>query len=143
MAGFSIPFDQLAAKVKADIRTTVQKSTQELFAAVVKRTPVDTGRARANWNASQGSADGTATESTDQQRGAAEAQRAGTFEPGGVVYLANGLPYARTLEYGEYPNPPKHPSGKTVNGYSKQASQGMVRLSAAEFSQYVQRVISK
>jgi len=37
------------------------------------------------------------------------------------------------LEYGLYPNPPKHPTGKTVGGYSTQAPAGMVRISVAEF----------
>jgi hypothetical protein len=140
---FSIPIAKLAEKVKADLQTTVQKSTQQVFAAVVKRTPVDTGRARANWNASQGALDTTTTDSTDQARGAAEAARAGAMPAGGVVYLANSLPYARTLEYGEYPNPPKKPTGKTVNGFSKQAPQGMVRLSAQEYEAYVRRVVSE
>lgn len=143
MAGFSIPLAQLAAKVKVDLDTVVRKSTLEVFGAVVKKTPVDTGRARANWNASQGAVDTTTTASTDQGRGTAEALKAGAIPSGGVVYLANSLPYIRTLEYGGYPNPPKKGTGKTVNGFSKQAPAGMVRLTAQEFSDYVQKVIKE
>ena len=42
--------------------------------------------------------------------------------------MANNLPYARVVEYGGYPNPPKSPTGKTVNGFSKLAPAGMVRI---------------
>ena len=48
----------------------------------------------------------------------AEIQRTGA---GGVTYLSNSLPYAVPLE----------------NGWSKQAPQGMVKLTAQEFPQYV------
>jgi hypothetical protein len=143
MAGFSIPLAQLAAKVKADLDTVVRKSTVQLFSAVVKKTPVDTGRARSNWNASHGTADTTTTTSTDQGRGAAEAVKAGTLPTGGVVYLANSLPYIRKLEYGEYPNPPKKGTGKTVAASPRRRPQGMVRLTAQEFSDYVQKAIKE
>ncbi|SUB33304.1 putative bacteriophage protein [[Pasteurella] mairii] len=51
---------------------------------------------------------------------------------GDTWYLATDKPYAPMLEYGTYPNPPTHPTGKTVNGFSKQAPQGMVRISVQE-----------
>jgi hypothetical protein len=47
---------------------------------------------------------------------------------GQTFYMANSLPYARTVEYGKYPNPPKNPTGKTVNGFSRQAPAGMARI---------------
>lgn len=143
MAGFSIPLAQFAEKVKSDLNTVVQKSTQQVFDAVLKKSPVDTGRFRANWNVSKDAVNAATTDSTSQARGEAEVAKALTLEAGGVVYMANGLPYARALEYGLYPNPPKKPTGKTVGGFSKQAPAGMVRLTAQEFSDYVQRVIKK
>jgi Bacteriophage HK97-gp10, putative tail-component len=143
MTGFSIPFAKLAEKMKSDLDTVVRKSTLQVFDAVVKKTPVSTGRARANWNVSKGAVDTSTTESTDASRAAAQVAKAGEIPSGGVVYLANSLPYARTLEYGGYPNPPKGGKGKTIGGYSKQAPAGMVRLSAQEWTEYVQRVIAK
>jgi 2-keto-4-pentenoate hydratase len=140
---FSIQLAQLAAKVKADLDTTVRKSTLQVFSAVVQKTPVDTGRARANWNVSRGAPDATTTESTNQARGQEEAAKALNEPAGGVVYLANGLPYIRTLEYGGYPNPPKKGKGKTAGGFSKQAPAGMVRTTAAEFDEHVRKVIAK
>lgn len=143
MARFSIPLAQLAERMKLDLDTVVRKSTVQVFDAVVKKTPVDTGRARANWNVSRGAPDSTATASTNQARAATEVQKALAEPAGGVVYLANGLPYARVLEYGEYPNPPKGGKGKTAGGFSRQAPAGMVRISAVEFSDYVQRVVEQ
>lgn len=80
------------------------------------------GRFKANWNVSFGAADTTTTTSTDVSRGNAEAEKALTLPLGGVMYISNGLPYARRLEY---------------EGWSTQAPAGMVRVSAINFAQYV------
>jgi lysozyme family protein len=48
------------------------------------------------------------------------------------MYLTNSLPYAMTIEYGGYPNPPKNPTGKTIGGFSTQAPAGVVRVTAEE-----------
>lgn len=143
MSGWSIPLDQLAAKVQLDLETVARKSTLDVFKAVVLKSPVDTGRFRANWNVSQGAPDTTVTDSTDKGRAQAEVGKVTALPVGGVTYLSNSLPYAQVLEYGLYPNPPKNPTGKTVGGYSTQAPQGMVRLSALEYNDYVQKAIGK
>lgn len=127
MAGFSIPLAQLAAKMKLDVETVARKSTLDVFRAVALRSPVDTGRFRANWNVSYGVPDTTTTASTDQTRANREAAKALTLPLGSVTYMVNALPYAAKLE----------------NGYSKQAPIGFVKLSALEFSEYVQRAIAK
>lgn len=121
MSGWSIPLDRLAKKTGANIELVARKATADLFGAVVRRSPVDTGRFRANWNVGYGNPDYTVTASTDQSRGTSEALKPLALPVGGVVFLSNGLVYARRLEY----------------GYSQQAPGGMVRVSAAEFSGYV------
>lgn len=126
MATFSIPLARLAEKMRLDVETVVQKSTLDVFRSVVLKSPRDTGRFVANWNTSYATPNAATTQSTDQARGLAEAALAATLPVGNVVYLSNGLPYARRLEY----------------GYSKQAPSGMVRLAALEFDQYVQRAIA-
>jgi hypothetical protein len=141
MAGWSIPLDKLTEKVQVDLETVARKATLDVFKAVAKRSPVDTGRFRANWNVSYGAPDEAVTASTDKARLNTEVQKAMTLPVGGVVYMSNALPYAQVLEYGGYPNPPKSPTGKTVGGYSTQAPRGMVRLSALEFNDYVQKAI--
>lgn len=46
--------------------------------------------------------------------------------------ISTGVPYAPVVEFGLYPNPPKGGKGKTKDGYSTQAPQGMVRISIKE-----------
>ncbi len=125
MSGFSIPFDKLAEKAKLDLDTVVKKATIELFSAVVRRSPVDTGRFRANWNVSQGTPDAISTDSVDQNRAENEIEKVLSFAIGGKYYLTNGLPYAARLE----------------NGYSDQAPAGMIRLSVTEYDTYVRKAI--
>jgi hypothetical protein len=72
-------------------------------------TPVDTGRARANWFVSEGAPRLETTESTTP------AQRP-KLEGRTVIYITNSLPYIVPLEY----------------GHSGQAPHGMVRKAIAE-----------
>jgi hypothetical protein len=143
MAGWSIPIDKLAAKMELDLVTVARNSTKDVFTSVNYKSAVDTGRFRGNWNVSYGAPDLTVTDNTDASRAEREIAKVDTLPVGGIVYLCNSLPYARVLEYGLYPNPPKSPTGKTQGGYSKQTPQGMVRITALEFHDYVQKAISK
>ena len=56
-----------------------------------------------------------------------------TANPDNVKFisLSNNLPYIRHLEYGLYSQNSK--TGKTVNGFSTQAPNGMFRISVAQF----------
>ena len=141
--GWSIPLDKLAEKAQLDLELTARRATLNVFTAVKFHSPVDTGRLRANFNVSQGAVDTTVTNSTDASRMDREINKVMTLPIGGVTYLSNSLSYARTIEYGEYPNPPKNPTGKTAGGYSIQAPQGFMRISALEFNDYVKRAIEK
>ena len=100
-----------------------------MYSSIVKKTPVDTGRARANWNISVGSPDLTTTEETRKSPKPMK-NMAGNLDDESI-FISNNLPYITTLEYGGYPNPPKKDGGKTVNGYSKQAPEGMVGVTLA------------
>jgi hypothetical protein len=117
---WSIPLDKLAAKQKASVDTIARKATFALFNAVQQRSPVDTGRFRGNWQATQGALGVGTSNTTDPQGSIAgsEAMKALSFPVGDTVYFTNNLPYARRLEY----------------GYSRQAPAGMVRLSVREFA---------
>lgn len=125
MSGFSIPLDRLAAKYGAKLEDVVRKSTFDLFRSVTEKSPVDTGRFRANWNVSQGAPDFTTTLSTNQGRLSAEVGKAARLPAGSVTFLSNGLPYARRLEF----------------GWSQQAPSGMVRISVLEYRRFVERAI--
>jgi hypothetical protein len=122
---WSIPLDRLAQRAQLELTTVARKVTFDLFREVVLRSPVDTGRFRANWNVTYGSPNYGVSNSTAQARGFGEAAKALTLPVGGLVYLANGLQYAAPLEFGS----------------SKQAPQGMVRLSVQRVNDFVARAI--
>lgn len=121
---WSIPIERLAERAGLKLDTVTRKVTLDLFTSVVQKSPVDTGRFKGNWNF--GTTPNLSVSATiNAARGLSEAQKALGIPAGGVVYLSNGLPYARRLEY----------------GYSQQAPAGMVRLSVREFRQFVARAI--
>lgn len=126
------------------IALDVRKTALDLFTRVILKTPVDTGAARNSWGVSTGA---TAEPPAPNLGGGIGAMTVAVAAApvGGTIWLSNGLPYIRVLEYGLYPNPPKRGSWvkgskgspghweiKSVNGYSKQAPQGMVRVSIEE-----------
>lgn len=153
MSEWSTSFEQLAEKQGKRIHTVVRQFALSLFSRVVKRSPVDTGRFRANWNVSYGAPDTSTMTRVDPTGGTttnAIKQAVLSLPVGATIWLANSLPYARTLEYGEYPNPAKHGSKKrketemtihTVGGFSMQAPHGMVRVSVAEYAAAMKEAI--
>lgn len=155
MGDWSIPLELLAEKAKKDIATVVRLFTIEVFSRIVQRSPVDTGRFRANWNISYNVIDDSTSANADASSGAklgAVHQAVLSFPVGGIVYLCNSLPYAIPLEYGLYPNPPKMGSKKrgedgiaihVIDGYSMQAPGGMVRLTAREASDAVKNLVGQ
>lgn len=125
MAKWSIPLDQLAERVKLDLETVARKVMLDLFNNVLARSPVDTGRFHANWVAGLGVPVRETVESTDQERGRQEAQRAARLDLGGTIYFTNSLPYAIRLE----------------NGWSQQAPSGMVKLALADADNAVKKAL--
>lgn len=121
---WSIPVATLAARAGLRVETVARKIVFELFKAVVLRSPVDTGRFRANWNVGVGAPDYTTTDVKNPS--ATPFDAALNVKLGGLVCLSNGLPYARRLE----------------NGYSQQAPQGMIRLTVAELSQHINTALA-
>ena len=121
--------NSIVNRVNKRIDTVIRKSTIELFGSVIKMTPVDTGRAKGNWQCSIGS---PITSETDRLDSAALGSTNGSVAfsevtktvkgTGHVVWLTNNVPYIRKLEYS--------PPGK---GGSTQAPGGMVRLSLQRF----------
>jgi hypothetical protein len=123
MSGWSIPLQVLADRSGQRLETVARKVSFDVFRAVALRSPVDTGRFRANWNVSYGTPDLGVTASTNQARSTQQVARSLSLPVGGVVFMANGLPYAEELEFGS----------------SKQAPVGMVRVTVREFENYVRR----
>jgi len=119
---FSVDLSKAIEKAKGRTEIVVKKIALELFSNIVYKSPVLTGRFRANWNCSIGSVDKSTSEATDKEgSGAIGRVRAEVTKytlDGRSIYLANSLPYAERLE----------------NGWSDQAPQGMVRLSIIEIN---------
>ncbi len=125
MGTFSIPLAALAARSQASMETVVRRVTLDIYTRAVQRSPVDTGRFRANWNISYGTPDVTFTDATNQSRSLSQLAKTASLPVGGVSFLANGLPYANELEFGS----------------SKQAPMGMIRVTVNEFAQAVAQAV--
>lgn len=114
--------DAIVNRVNRRIDTVIRKSTIELFSGVVKMTPIDTGRARGNWQCTIGSPATSEIDRIDPKGSGVNKEINSTVKTGAIVYLSNNVPYIRKLEY--------YPPGK---GGSIQAPQGMVRISLQRF----------
>jgi hypothetical protein len=111
------------------LELVARKVALELFRRVILKTPVDKGRARANWQASLGSPATGTVDATDKTKSGGPTFRtvvaaSAGFNVGDTIYLANNLPYIRRLE----------------EGYSQQAPAGMVALTVQEFAQVVNQI---
>lgn len=117
---FALDVRAFVEKAKGNAELAARKVVIEVVNSLVLKSPVDTGRFRANWNISYGTPVQTISDATDKsgsgaiQRGTAVGL---TFPIGQTVWITNALPYALPLEYGS----------------SKQAPNGMVRRTQAEF----------
>jgi hypothetical protein len=117
---FASDMQKMAKKVGGSFDDTVRSSIMQVFSLAIEGTPVDTGRAKGNWQCTLDSPAEGVLDVEDKagnatiQKMKAVAQNA----PGKVCFLTNNLPYIRRLEY----------------GHSKlQAPNGWVRLTVQEF----------
>lgn len=117
---FALQVGRWADKARGNADLVTRKVVMEMVSRVVLRTPVDTGRARANWQTTIGAPASTTLEAVDKAGSGAinrGVEISGRFPMGSTVWISNGLPYASRLEY----------------GWSQQAPSGMVRVTVAEF----------
>lgn len=92
---------------------------------IIKKTPVDTGRAIGAWVATIDAIDSYIAEGIRTEDSAlAQALIKAKLAVGHNFYLTNNLPYILKLEYGS----------------SKQAPQGMVRLTVAQISEDLKKL---
>lgn len=131
MTTFTVDIQKFIEKTNVGADKFVRKVCLDLMTGIVLKTPVDTGRARANWQASIDTpVAGTVAFEGDTGKGIqAPASSAGSAASigggmdavakatGRVFWLVNNLPYISRLEYG---------------AWSKQAPHGMVRTTIAE-----------
>lgn len=126
MTAFALDLSKAIEKAKGQTEAVIKKAAFSVFQSVIQKSPVDTGRFRANWNLSVGNPDLSTSEATDKTGSASIGKVASGIAQyklaDGSIFLTNNLPYAMRLE----------------NGWSqKQAPNGMVRLSIVEFNNYL------
>ena len=111
-------FTDIIHRVEGNIDTEVRALTLGVFGSVIKMTPVDTGRAKGNWQCTIGAPASGETDTLSE--GAALIAMIGVVPRGAgqCVFLTNNLPYIQRLEY---------------DAHSSQAPAGMVRISIARF----------
>lgn len=116
-------FSALIKRVGDKADNVVRKTAMQLGTSFVMRSPVDSGRFRANWM--YGVALNTDTTTDMDTSGNTSLYRINSglegWKAGQSIFLTNSLPYAFRLEY----------------GWSQQAPSGMVRLTVAEFSTHL------
>lgn len=118
MTTFTLDINNFAKKVGAEADKKVREVCLKLYSDITYGTPVDTGRAQANWFTSIGS---PSSQTIEYEGGGAAAAGVaiGRSMPdiakatGNILWITNNLPYIYRLEY---------------EGWSKQAPRGMVRI---------------
>ncbi|MHB0806009.1 HK97 gp10 family phage protein [Stutzerimonas nitrititolerans] len=126
---FSDDVRRFSAKAAEAHDKIARTAALELFTGVIRSTPVDTGRARGNWQTSVGQPTPNEIE-RDDKSGAqviGEVQARTPERAGQEVFLTNNLPYIYSLEYGS----------------SKKAPEGMVRINFARVQKIVAKAIAK
>lgn len=127
MSDFELQLDKFIDDLEGPVLiSAIQKTVIDIYTGVIKKTPVDTGAARASWllgfynppsgdnaNFSGGEAAATSFGLTHMQT------KLSTMTEPSVVFITNNLDYIEYLE----------------NGKSDQAPYGMVALTIAEVSE--------
>ena len=130
MSKFTLDIQSFVAKAKKNPETVMRSVSLKLFSAIIKASPVDTGRFRGNWQTT-GVTPATGLIAGVDPTGNKAVNSAATFitnAPGWDTFtLTNNLPYAERLEY----------------GWSKQAPVGMVRVNIARFQQLINEEAAK
>lgn len=136
-AGFNADLNAFADALELELDQVVRKIAFEAHSSVSKKTPVDTGRARANWNLSAGSIDNSTVPEMGKGTGEHKGQSSPPSSPSpkavemkqgdgeDVIYITNNLPYIGVLE----------------DGSSTQAPIGMVAVTMAEIEAGIKDVI--
>lgn len=114
--GWSIDPSVFMNQVEEDVGKKLRFISLQLLNEIVSRSPVDTGRFRANNQVSIGSPEYGTTDTADKNGSATFQQGSAVIvqgKPYSVIYIQNNLPYAEPLE----------------NGHSQQAPAGIYAVS--------------
>jgi hypothetical protein len=127
---FELEFKRATEIVINANEKVIRGAALELFGAIIKLTPVDTGRLRGNWQASVNTPLSSVSSTTDKGGNSTLTRsKAGiaAFSLSDVIYFTNNLPYAETIE----------------NGSGKRRPVGMVKSSIKAFTPYLEKIARK
>lgn len=131
MGKWSMDLTKYAKKAGVEINEVRKAYAFALYSSIVKKTPVDTGRARGNWNISVGKEDTSVDDPSSYPKPSGKYKDKSSppraklkyTDPNSIpepkgdesIFISNNLPYIASLEYGS----------------SKQAPNGMVGVTLA------------
>ena len=124
--------DKFLRTVEDNANRLIRGLALEGMGRLIEKTPVDTGRAKNNWNLATGSPDASNLPEGQYPRGGTVALtrmtgQAGAVKAGDIIYLTNALPYIGPLE----------------NGHSRQAPSGMIALTVRELQPLASEIAAK
>lgn len=99
---FALELQELANALPGHVNETVRRVAVAVNQTITLATPVDTGRARANWQVSLGAPELAQRNETDKGGGATIARNRSVIDgfQGGKIYLSNNVPYIGRLNEG-------------------------------------------
>lgn len=126
---FSVDLSRWVAKAHGNVDKVVRQTLVLASQGIMQRSPVDTGRFRANWQFAVNAPDVTTSWRVDPSGAITMARLQGqiaSINAGPTFYLTNSLPYAYRLE----------------KGWSSQAPNGMVSVTLAGLQAAVNEYVS-
>lgn len=142
MTPFERSIENFIKKAKKNPELVVRQVTIKLYSQIILASPVDTGRFRMNWQASYGTP-ATGILLSEDKSGSRAIANATNFVMNSAKWdefrFTNNLPYAAAIEFGGYPgNGPN-----TVGGFSRQAPQGVVRVTVSRFQRLIDEAAAR
>lgn len=139
---FALDVRNFVEKTKRNNETVMRAVSLKLFSAIIKASPVDTGRFRMNWQATYSIPASGVVSGVDPSGSSAIGAMSTVVLKNPFWFdfvLTNNLPYANVIEYGGYPGD----GPNTAGGFSRQAPQGVVRINVARFQKLIDEEAAK
>jgi len=136
---FALEITKWKNATEKDLRNVLQATALKITERVIKRTPVDTGRARGNWQIGINHRPQSVLKKTDKRGGQTTKKASSSISRAKAtdrISIINNLPYIEVLEMG------RHNTSKGERG-SLQAPLGMVRVTVAEFRRIFEAAVRK
>lgn len=127
MKSFALDLRKFGEQAGKTADAIARKIAIDATSRMIDRTPVDTGRARANWTVAVGAPWGDVRDASDksgQSAKSAASSALAAYRCGPTIWITNNLPYIERLE----------------DGHSKQAPAGMLGVTFIEIEALVSRI---